>query len=121
QPIAGSDGAFFSFWSTDNQTIGFAADRKLRRGAVDGGAPTTICDIEDDFDGATWGSDDTIVFSSGRVLSRVSAQGGPVPALTTLDRAQGETSNVFPSFLPDGRHLIYGVNSALPEQAGTYV
>ena len=49
--------------------------------------------------------DGTIVFVAGSELGlhRVSANGGPVEILTTLDAGQNESGHNNPSFLPGGR------------------
>src|SRR6185369_15944502 len=39
-----TDGANFPFWSPDGQFIAFFADDKLKKVAVSGGAPQTLCD-----------------------------------------------------------------------------
>src|ERR1700681_4547937 len=58
--------------------------------------------------GGTWSPDGVIVFGSrsGGLFS-VSANGGPPTPLTTPDTAHGESAHWFPSFLPDGRHVLY--------------
>jgi len=47
----------------------------------------------------------------------VPATGGEPKAVTTLDKAAGETGHRLPSFLPDGRRFLY---VALPERADGY-
>src|SRR5262249_4326830 len=108
--IPGTEGALFAFWSPDGQQIGFFADQKLKRIAVAGGAPITICDVADtEARGGSWGRDGVIIFSGGRTggLSRVAAAGGTPKPLTTLDQASGITTHRWPQLLPDGKHFIY--------------
>ena len=38
-----------------------------------------------------------------------------------LDRSRGETSQRFPSFLPDGRHFLYHSVTGNPDQQGVYI
>ena len=88
QPLAGTGGAMYPFWSEDSRYIGFFADGKLKKVAIDGSPPQTICAAPDGR-GGTWhgGVDGVIVFAAGNHegLSHVAAGGGtPVPA-TTLD------------------------------------
>jgi len=52
---------------------------------------------------------------------RVSANGGSVSPLTTLDPSRKENMHAYPSFLPDGRHFIYFRQSDKPENSGVYV
>lgn len=108
QPIPGTDGAAFPFWSPDNRYIGFFANGKLKKVSVAGGPPVVLCDAAGGR-GGTWNRDNVIVFapSIANALQRVSAAGGVPQEASVLDKTYGETSHRFPSFLPDGRHFVY--------------
>src|SRR5438105_339260 len=113
QPIVGTEGAHYPFWSPDGRYLGFFADGKLKKIATSsGGSPQVLCDGAGR--GGTWNADDTIVFSPGAhdPLSRVSAQGGAPAPVTRLDEKAGEYSHRFPWFLPDGRHFLYLLRSS---------
>jgi hypothetical protein len=72
--------------------------------------------------GASWGVDDTILFATiTSPVFRVSAAGGAVSRVTSLDASVQEGSHRWPSFLPDGRHFLYLIRSALPEHRGLYI
>ncbi|SPE30976.1 Serine/threonine protein kinase [Candidatus Sulfopaludibacter sp. SbA6] len=117
QPLAGSEGGTFPFWSPDGKSLGFFADDKLKRIDASGGPPLTLCAARNGL-GGTWNREGTIVFStfSGTLL-RVSAAGGlPSPA-TATDQSQHEGIHVFPWFLPDGRHFLY--TSGAPSEYAT--
>ena len=120
QPLAGTDGASAPFWSSDSRSIGFVADGSVKRVDAAGGLPRTVCDVPPphEFSG-TW-HDNTIVFSSGLVLLRVAAEGGQPAVITTLDLSRGETAYRYPTFLPDGRHLVYSVQSTDPANTGVF-
>jgi len=95
-----------AFWSPDSRFLAFAADNKLKKLDVSGGAPQTLCDLPGPPTGGTWGRDGVIVFGSGQAgLFRVPAAGGRPTAATTL--ASGEVNHRRPSFLPDGRRFTY--------------
>jgi Tol biopolymer transport system component len=120
QPMAGTEGADYSFWSPESRSIGFFAGGKLKRVDIAGGPPQVIADAPLGR-GGTWNADGTILFAptSTSPLSRVAAAGGEAVAATRLDPPR-QTGHVFPRFLPDGRHfLFYAVGS--PETAGVYL
>src|SRR5437867_2992175 len=118
QPLAGTDGASYPFWSPDSFSLGFFADSKLKRIDIVGGAPQVLANASAGRRGA-WNSDGTILFnrSAGSgPLFKVSATGGEPVAVTRLET--GQTSHRFPQFLPDGQHFIYFVQGG-PDQ-GVY-
>jgi len=110
QPLEGTDGAMAAFWSPDGKSLGFFADRKLKRLDIGSGAPVTICSVRP---GAgitgTWGSDGQILFASieGEAIFRVPAAGGDPEPLIPRDLEAGVQRVVWPSFLPDGRRFLY--------------
>ena len=99
QQLPGTEGAIAAFWAPDSRRIAFSAGGRLKKIDLSGGQPVTVCDLRD-IRGGTWNSDGTIVFASGAGLMKVSEAGG-VPAPIPLPSAS------LPSFLPDGRHLLY--------------
>jgi Tol biopolymer transport system component len=105
--VAGTEGAAFPFWSPDGRHVGFFADGSLKKAAIVGGAPITLC-AAPNARGGTWSRDNVILFgATTSTLQRVSASGGiPSPA-SAFDAAYGETSHRWPHFLPDGRHFLY--------------
>jgi eukaryotic-like serine/threonine-protein kinase len=104
QPLAGTEGGGFPFWSPDSRFIGFFAGGKLKKIEGSGGPPLTLCDAPLGR-GATWNQEGVILFSPGpsSALYRVSAAGGEAAQVTTLK----EQSHRWPHFLPDGRHFLY--------------
>jgi len=98
------------------------ANGKLKRIDVAGGSAQAICDAPSNYSGA-WSHDGTIIFSrevaSG--LYRVTAAGGTAIQLTTVDAAHNEIEHTWPYFLPDGRHFLFLVRNAQPENSAIYV
>ena len=119
QPLAGTDGASFPFWSPDSRSIAFFADSKLKRLDLSGGAPQTLAPAPAGRGGA-WSADGVILFATSNrgPLSRVPAGGGDVVPVTTL--GAGQSSHRFPHFLPGGRQFLYYVRGA-EETAGIYL
>src|SRR6202049_3267447 len=103
--LSGTEGAFSPFFSPDGQWIGFFAQGKMKKVPVGGGAPLTVC--ESGIGGASWGTDDTIVFSDGGRLLRVSASGGQPKILSTPDLSKGEYSHRYPQILPGGKDVLF--------------
>ncbi len=106
QPLGGTEGASYPFWSPDGAQIAFFAEGKLKTIDSVGGPVQTVCDAADPR-GASWGASDTIVFtpSLAEGLFTVQATGGsPVPLLPLM---KGETGQRFPYFLPDGVHFRF--------------
>lgn len=108
EPLAGTEGARRPFWSPDSRYIGFMQEAKLRKIAVQGGPPQTICESQSAGDG-TWNRNGVILFDGSPTdsIRMVSAGGGTPSAATTIDHAHGETGSAWPHFLPDGRHFLY--------------
>ena len=95
------------FWSPDSRTIAFTANDKLKRVDISGGPVQVICNAPEAFTGA-WSRDGVIVFGGrGKGIRRVSAAGGEVTELLSLDESRKEVRHAWPRFLPDGRHFLY--------------
>jgi Tol biopolymer transport system component len=108
QPLVGTDGASYPFWSPDSRFLGFFAGGKLKKIDASGGPPQVLCDAQSGR-GGTWNREGVILFSASLrdPLRRVSSSGGsPAPA-TEFDASKQEYSHRFPFFLPDGRHFLY--------------
>ncbi len=107
-PLAGTENAFSPFWAPDGLQIGFFAQGKMKRIALSGGLPETICDAPDGR-GGTWNRDGVIVFARNLrdTLYRVAAVGGTPSAVGALDQSAHEMGHVWPEFLPYGDHYLY--------------
>jgi serine/threonine-protein kinase len=118
EPILLSSSARSPFFSPDGQWIGFVENnRQLSKVAVTGGPSVPLVTLDDNnsIRGASWGDDDTIVYATGESstgLLRISASGGEVEVLTKPDSAAGEADHLYPSFLPDGRGVLFTIADA---------
>jgi len=121
QPLAGTEGARYPFWSPDGRSIGYFANGALKRLDLGGSAPRTVVSYSVGARGATWNADDVILFapSSASPIMRVSATGGgaAVAITTLLPQQQGHR---YPNFLPDGRRFLFYAQGGL-DTSGIYL
>jgi serine/threonine protein kinase/Tol biopolymer transport system component len=94
-------------WSPDSEQIAFFADGKLKKIAVDGGLPVTICEASGI--NGTWASSGEILYDGymGDPIHRVSASGGIPETVVTVDTGEEQNWVLQPEFLPDGRRFLY--------------
>jgi len=90
QPLAGTEGAAYPFWSPDSAFVAFISGGKLKKISAAGGEPLTLCDASFGA-GGDWNRDDVILFTPKpqSPLYRVSASGGTPTQVATLDPASG--------------------------------
>ena len=108
QPLEGTEGASNPFWSPDSQSLGFFANKQLRRMDAGGGPILNLCLVEV-ARGASWSQDGIILFTpyvNGGIY-QVPATGGTPVRVTKIDPAGRDTSHRWPYFLPDGKHFLY--------------
>ncbi len=111
----------FPFWSPDSQFLGYYEERKLKKMALAGGAPVTLCEMSVTSRG-TWNREGVILFGAGESgIRRVLATGGAVTSVTTVDSSRGETIHGAPAFLPDGRHFLFTNANSDPAKNGVYL
>ena len=114
-PIPGTEDAVAPFLSPDGAWVGFWSGDALRKVGLPGGGPaTTICETPVGPYGASWGSNDTIVFAGASGgLWRVSAAGGTPEPLTALDAARGDVSHRLPQLLPGNQAVLFTIQRTL--------
>lgn len=107
RPLPGTQGAIFTFWSPDSRSVAFCArDGILRRMDVGSGAPLPLAELGF-YNTAvpasgSWSVTGVILIGSATGLRRVSAAGGGVDTVTTVDPTRKEIGHTYPQFLPDG-------------------
>jgi serine/threonine-protein kinase len=110
RPIAGTErptgGPVNPFFSPDGKSVGFSAGpRGIVVAAVDGRPSVKLLDPPQAFAGAWWGSDNTIIYSNGPLLQRVSASGGGKPEPLMAER--DTVGPAAPVLLPGGHAVLY--------------
>ena len=117
--ISSASIALSLFISPDSRWVGFFESGELKKVPITGGAAISLCKVNGNPRGASWGVDNTIVFATSGTASsdssafrntgllRVSAGGGEPQVLTEPDARAGELDHVFPSVLPDGRAALF--------------
>jgi Tol biopolymer transport system component len=121
--VRGSEGATGPFWSADGTSLGYFARRQLTTLAWPQGAPVPLAPTPFAY-GAAWNASGNILFAPDVILagiSRVSASGGQVEAVTQVGQSTGDTSHWWPVVLPDGKHFLYHVRSTRDDRIGVYL
>jgi Tol biopolymer transport system component len=120
--LTGTDGAAAPFWSPDGRYIGFTADGKLKKVEAGRGPVQVLCDTQLAFAG-TWSRGGVIVFGPavGQPLHQVSAAGGTPTPVLKLDESRRERVQLWPHFLPDGRHYVFTSLSTDPARSAIYI
>src|SRR5262245_24070858 len=120
--LAGTQGASLPFWSPDSRFIAFIADGRLKKIEFTGGPVITLCEASRNVTGGAWSRAGVILFGQGQFgLLRISATGGEVTQVTSYDRSRRETSQRYPTFLPDSHHFLYAINTGQKETRGVYL
>jgi len=108
-PGSGGAGNMNPFFSPDGKSIGlFVPDRGVISVPIDSGPPVKILDPPvPTFIGASWAADNTLIYSSGFRLQRVSAAGGGTPA-PLMPTTEGRFV-ASPVPLPGGRAVLFHI------------
>jgi Tol biopolymer transport system component len=117
--LPGTETAAMPFWSPDMTRIGFFAAGRIRSIDLASGTTSDLADASA-ARGAAWNGSGDLVFApspNGPLMRRDAS--GSIAAVTTLE--PGETSHTWPSFLPDGLHVIFLVASSQPSRSGIWI
>ena len=122
QPLEGTEGATYPFWSPDGRYLGFFANGKLNRINASGGPSLAIADAAHGR-GGSWGQDGTILFSPdmSNTIYSVSAAGGTPQPVTKLNASLQEITHRWPQFLPEGKHFLFYAHGDDPQNNATYI
>ena len=118
--LSGTETAAYPFWSPDNQFIGFfdIGGEKLRKVAVAGGPPVTLCPAPNG-KGGSWNREGDIIFAPDydTQIHRVPAIGGDSVPITAI--GPEHNSHRHPRFLPDGKTFLFTARAAASGQNNT--
>ena len=84
-----------------------------------GGPPVTLTEFPSPILGASWGTNDQIIFGTlDSGLVRVSGGGGEPEVLTTPDTEQGETLHMWPSIISNREAVVFVIVTSIPLTTG---
>jgi Tol biopolymer transport system component len=111
--MAGTEGAYCTpLFSPDGQWLAFFSTDvlELKKISIHGGPPVTLVKAQG-IQGATWGSDDTIIYADRDAsgLKRVSSAGGTLESITHVDSTEKETGHRWPVFLPGSKAVLFAI------------
>jgi Tol biopolymer transport system component/predicted Ser/Thr protein kinase len=98
QPLAGTEGASFPFWSPDSTWIAFHTPDRLMKIPAIGGAPQVLAKIDPRVAGGSWGAGNVLLDADLATIYQVPASGGAPARLMP---------GSWPYFLPDGKHFLF--------------
>lgn len=119
--LPGTDQGVAPFWSADGTRVGFFAGGQLRLLDLNAGTVSTLAAAASPR-GGTWNAAGDIVFApaaNGPLMKR--AVDGSIAPWTNVNTTGGETGHLWPSFLDDGRHVVFLVTSSDPLRAGIWI
>jgi Tol biopolymer transport system component len=102
------------FFSPNGDSIAFRIREGVMRASLAGGPPVRILNDPLAFLGAQWTSDDTVIYSQGSHIYRVTAAGSGSPVQLTPDPVPG-TFYVAPHALPNRRALLFVLLRGMPQ------
>ncbi len=116
RPIDGTKPGRIGFWSPDGRSYAYWSGGNLMSIDLDGGSPQTIAPASW-LQGGDWNKDGVIIFGVGESgIMRVQATGGTPTEITHLDPKHFERTDVYPQFLPDGKHFLFVATTFDPNQ-----
>jgi serine/threonine-protein kinase len=110
--LPGTEGASDTvFFSPDGQWVGFLQGRwnVLKKISIGGGLPVTLANTKGC--GGDWGPDGQILVGRSDGIQQVPAGGGAVKTVIATDLSKGERGLGAPQLLPDGKSLLFSVNT----------
>lgn len=104
--VPGSEYARYPFFSPDGKWVAFWAAGQLKKAAVEGGGAVLLTDLPV-VTRVSWSPSGRLIMSVDGKLATMSAAGGAPIAISTPDSTKGETMQVAPIALADGKTALY--------------
>ncbi len=120
-PLRGAEGGQGPFFSPGAEWVGFVdtRGRTLKKVSIFGGPPVTLAESPNPVYGASWGTDDQIIFGTNNSgLFRVSGGGGEPEAVTTLDPDEGDDGHFWPTIIPGREAVVFVAAPGAPLTTG---
>ena len=122
-PLRGGEGGVAPFFSPDGEWVGFVdAETRtiLQKVSIFGGVPVTLAELPSPIRGASWGTDDQIVFGRQGLfpLFRVSGGGGDPEALILMDGEGEGTNQTWPFIIPNRKAVVFVHGTGAPSTTG---
>jgi serine/threonine-protein kinase len=107
RPLPGADPGIHPAFSPDGSELVFWSDPTLKRIAVTGGPPVTVCETTPAPFGLDWSERGIVFVQPGTGIMQVPPRGGRPAVLVETDPAQGLVHGI--QLLPDGDTLLFTV------------
>ena len=118
RPLAGTEDAYEPRFSPDGRWILFGVGSLPKKVAIDGGAPIEL-PSGTGWNGAAWGTPETIVLAGTRKLLALSPNGGTPRVIFAPDSASGVLGVNDPFVLPGGKTVAFRLTTATGSQLAT--
>jgi Tol biopolymer transport system component len=111
--VPGSEGAQSPIFDPTGRWVAYCANGRFWKAPIAGGEPAALGDCPGILLGASWGSDDSIVFANSvsTGLWRLPASGGSAAVLTAPDVTPTQ-GHRFPYQMPDGSGVLFSTETA---------
>ena len=119
--LRGGEGGGGPFLSPDGEWVGFATGGALtlQKVSIFGGPPVMVTESPGIISGASWGTDDQIIFGTAfGGLMRVSGGGGEPEMLTTPNTEEGEVDHLWPFIIPGREAVVFVISTGVPLATG---
>ncbi len=107
--MAGTDGAQQPGFSPDGKSVAYLVRNVVWRVELSGGTPIMVGTVGPGSIGLSWASNGSIVTASTPGVMTLPAAGGTARLIAVPDTARGDVYFEQPRALPDGEHVLFGI------------